>query len=320
MKKFVDARDMKLLCPFCRCGVLPYKGAPPINPCKTALIATDAPALPVPLAQQLSFHLIPLTDENTEFWANYVKGMRMIAMNLPFSKSLKDGWANAVKGFTDALECYSETPSSQVWIAAAAFGPISEDDFAQSAVNIEMCMTVTTHPNVPLTTHMGIFRTPLRCLKISSVNALRPLNMFRISEIVDLLERDWCYLRSARGLSGQLHAYAAKRCLQESTGVKKSYMITAPLAKMLEIMRSTYTASATEKIGLATEGGNEIVVIGDDRYPLGKGALRKYLWLDKLADLEGDRPKIAIPIRALADSMEERTRVEATLDWLEKWS
>jgi hypothetical protein len=60
MKKFVDDRNMKLLCPFCRCRLLPYRGYPPLNPCKTALMPTHSPASPLPLPAQLSFHLKPI--------------------------------------------------------------------------------------------------------------------------------------------------------------------------------------------------------------------------------------------------------------------
>lgn len=320
MKKFLDRRVITLLCPFCHCRVLPYRGPPPLNPCQTALLATRAPALPLPLPAKLSFHFIPLTDANLGFWTDYVYAMRMIAYNRDFSEALKSGWGSAVKGFTDALETFRGTPGSQVWIAAAAFGPISGNNFAQSAVNIEMCMTVTTHPAVPITTHMGIFRSPLRCLKISSLDGLRHLNRFGTNEIVNLLERDWSYLRSARGLSGQLHAFAAKRCLQDCSGVEKRYMITAPLQKMMEIMQSSYADCATTKVGLVIEGSNQMVTVGDVRIPLGENALEKYLWLAVLADLNGRRPKIAIDIKRLAGTMNERTRVEATLDWLEKWA
>lgn len=320
MKKFVNGRVITLLCPFCHCRVLAYRGPPPLNPCRTALLATRSPVLPVPLPAQLSFHFIPLTDANLDFRTDYVYAMRMIAYNRDFSETLKSGWGNAVKGFTDALEAFQQTPGSQVWIAAAAFGPISGDNFAQSAVDIEMCMTVTTHPAVPITTHMGIFRSPLRCLKISSLDDLRHLNRFRTNEIVNLLERDWSFLRSARDLSGQLHAFAAKRCLQDCGGFEKRYMITAPLQKMSEIMKKNYADCSTEEIRLVTDEENEIVVVGKTQFSLGKRALKKYIWLDKLADLKGDRPKIAIDIKALAGSMKERTRVEASLDWLEKWA
>ncbi|MEA2257688.1 MAG: hypothetical protein QOJ51_513 [Acidobacteriaceae bacterium] len=320
MKKFVDDRNMKLLCPFCHCRVSPYRGYPPLNPCKTALIPTHSPASPLPLPAQLSFHLIPLTDDNFDFWKDYVYAMRLIAYNRDFSPALKYGWGQAVKGFLDALEAFEESPTSEVWIAAATFGPISKNDFAQSAVNIEMCMTVTTHPKVPFTTHMGIFRSPLRCLKISSLNALRHLNMYRANEIVFLLERDWSYLLSARNLSGQFHAFAAKRCLQDCSGVKKRYMITAPLGKMLEIMKKEYGSAATEKIRFEKNAKDEIVFVGNESFSLGKSALKTYIWLDKLVDLNGGRPKIAVDIIVLSQSMEERTRVEATLDWLDKWA
>jgi hypothetical protein len=62
------------------------------------------------------------------------------------------------------------------------------------------------------------------------------------------------------------------------------------------------------------------VFVGNESFSLGKSALKTYIWLDKLVDLNGGRPKIAVDIIVLSQSMEERTRVEATLDWLDKWA
>ncbi|WP_206956371.1 hypothetical protein [Trinickia acidisoli] len=321
MKKFADNRDMTLLCPFCHCRVLPHRGPAPLNLCRTALLATRSPSLPVPLTERLSFHLIPLTADNVVFWKTYVCAMRMIVLNVNFSREMKDGWVQAVKGFLDALTAFDRTPESQVWVAAATYGPIAQHTFARSAVNIEMCMTVTTHRDVPFTTHMGIFRSPLRHLTIASLEPLQRQNMFRVNEIVALLLRDLSFLRSTSNLSGQLHAFAAKRCLQDChRGVEKRYMITAPLKKMLEIMIRKYGADATRDIRYACVGQDARVTVGDSVFNFRERALRTYVWLFSLADLDGDRPKIAIDIRALAASTDEHRRVEAVLDWLDKWS
>jgi hypothetical protein len=265
----------------------------------------------------LSFHFIRLSNDNYEFWRTYAMAMRRIAHDRDFAESLKRDWALAVVGFLDALECYEENPASEVWIAAAAFGPISRDDFARSAVDIEMCMTVTTHREVPFTTHMGIFRSPLRRLKISSLNPLRRITSYRIPQIVDLLEREWCYLRSASNLSGQLHAFAAKRCLQECRHPgKKLYMINAPLKKMAEILTRKFeveTVAFDEKAG--------IVAVGTHKFDLGRDALEKFGWLAKLLYFRDPRHyRLAIDIKDLAGSSDERARVEAILDWLEKWA
>lgn len=244
----------------------------------------------------------------------------MIVMNVDFRQDLKNGWGQAVKGFLDALEAFKATPDSQVWIAAATYGPISEHNFARSAVNIEMCMTVTTHRNIPFTTHMGIFRTPLRRLKLSSLEPLQGQPMYRTNEIVALLGRDLSLFPSARDISGQLHAFAAKRCLQDcQAGVEKRYMVTAPLAKMMAIMESRYASHATKRIEYSIVDEGARVTVGSNVFAF-TNTLRKYRWLFSLADLDGSRPKIAIDIRALAQSMDTHTHVEAALDWLDKWA
>lgn len=322
MKKFVDDRDITLLCPFCRCRVLPYHGAVPLNPCKVELLESRSPVLPLPMVERLSFVFIRLDKNNLDFWKNYVGAMRLIAMNSNFSEDLKYGWGQAVRGFLQAIDAYEGTPGSEVWIAAATFGCISKNNFAQSAVNIEMCMTVTTHPDVPFTTHMGIFRSPLRRLRVSSLERLRDQDMYRTNEIANLLLRNWPVLRSARNLSGQLHAFAAKRCVQESTGIEKVYMITCPLAKMMEIMEKNCNGFATKDVNTQKDDTNIYVIILGNRFTFKKSDFRKYIWLKTLADLNLDngRPRIAIDIRRLAESMEEQTRVEAALDRLEKWA
>jgi len=315
MKKFVDERNITLLCPFCKCRVLPLRGAP-INPCRTPLLPTQSAPLPVPLQPRLTYHFISLDEDNFDFWKDYASAMRMIAYNRDFSQDMKYSWGQAVRGFLDALEAFEQTPKSEVWIAVAAFGAISTEDFARAAVNIEMCMTVTTHPDVPFTTHMGIFRSPLRCLKISSLNALRTLPDFRIDEIVDLLEKEWSYLRSARNLSEQFHAFAAKRTLQDCSGAKKLYMVNAPLKKMMEILKKNFE---TKEVAFDEEDG--AVIVGKDRFKLGRGALEKYVWLRTLIFLNAPHhPKLAVDIQALVGVLEERARVEAALDWLDKWA
>jgi hypothetical protein len=306
MKTFVDNRIVTLLCPFCHCRVLPCRGALPINPCRFPLLGTQAPPLPLPsAAAPLKYKFIPLTGDNIDFWREYVLAMRLMANHMVITNKrpelvseLKNGWTHAVRGFTLALDAFCSTPKCEVWIAVASFGAISEDNFAQSALDIEMCMTVTTHPDVPFTTHMGIFRSPLRRVGSASRQAFRGLNAFRIPEIVSLMDREWVVGRTAGSISAQFHAYAARKCLQKCqvSGTKR-YMITAPLRKMMLIMQQVFRAA---DVGFDQESCT--VIIGDKRFTLKPVVLKKCEWLTRVICLhDPGTPKVAIDLHALAN-------------------
>ncbi|WP_191487908.1 hypothetical protein [Pseudomonas sp. FEN] len=310
------------LCPFCRGQVIPYTGPTPSSLCITPLTTQLAPILPLPEVSPISFKFISLTAENVDFWRNYATLMRFIASNL-FSGVTVYGYQQAVKGFMDALDCFKKTPSSQVWVAVATFGSIKSNPSARSFVNIEMCMTVTTHPDVPITTHMGIFRSPLRLVKTPELEKVRGLHAGGVSvgDIIAVLEKKRSLAHPVRRLSTQLHAFAAKRCLQESRGLAKIFMITAPLAKMLEILNKDCSAYSTEKIKSEKAGSTLVTLVGEaqtpKRHQFVVNNIQNYPWLTELTDLNGSRPKIAIEMQPLASAMDESTRVESVLDWLE---
>lgn len=258
------------------------------------------------------------------FWDSYVRLMRFIASNM-FKGETQSGFQQAVKGFLDALLCFRQTPGSEVWIACATFGSLSDTLSARSFVKIEMCMTVTTHPDIPITTHMGIFRSPLRMVNVPDMNKIKHLECGGVSveHIIKVMEKNENLSRPVHNLSVQLHAFAAKRCLQDSSGARKIYMITAPLKKMLEILRAKCGSFATEVVESNRSGNKVIVQVGGidglARYTFTVIDIQNYTWLTALADVEGDRPKIAIEMAPLANAMDESTRVESVLDWLGKW-
>jgi hypothetical protein len=306
MKKFVDGRNITLLCPFCNCRVLPQPGFMPINPCRMPLLGMSSIALPVPIVRgPLRFKFIPLTAANLEFWETYASAMRMIANNLVIegdpkkAMDMKGGWTQAVRGFLEALKAFQKPSPKrcEVWIAVAALGEISEQNFAQAAWDIEMCMTVTTHRDVSFTTHMGILRSPLRQVEEASRRELRRVQKnYRIGRILELLDEDLAGRRPVRDLSGRLHAFAARQCLRACSQhpVKKRYMVTAPLKKMKEIMEKSFRMQAIE---FNAESG--ILKIGLEAFDLG-GDWKNYDWLATVLYLQSPTPpKIAIKLEDL---------------------
>lgn len=247
----------------------------------------------------LSFEFLPLSTRYVDFWRNYVGAMRMIANSGTFDQTMKYGWSQAVKGFMDALDTFEQCPTSEVWIAVATYAPVDYENFAATALNIEMCMTVTTHVDVPITTHMGIFRSPLRELSKLNLDTVRTVKMFETRAVVAMLGEGAAF-PEARGISKRLHAFAAHSCLTAARKPEKRFMITAPLGKMLEILKKDCVGFATEKIRLVPNAGHITVMVGKDSIVLGKNPFEKYVWLAKLADLGGSRPKIAINIIKLA--------------------
>jgi len=319
VKKYLDEREGPLLCPFCRCRVIEYHGPAPLNPSRAPLLAAQAAATPQPLVPEFRFELIALTPANADFWLDYARAMRLIAMQSHFDKAVKDGYANAVKGFTDAVQTLEDSPGSQVWIAVGSHGEVLQEQFAVSACRIEICMTVTTHPDVPFTTHMGIFRTPLRRLAPGDFEPVRHQDMYRVGTVIRLLETRLVETRATPEISCQLHAFAAERCLRICRGRPKEYMITAPLKKMKEIIEAAFGSDATSAIELRTDASAPWqLLVGGRVLPIDRDLFRKCPWASRLTDLDGGRPKIAVPLETLAGRLEEHARVAAILNWLDK--
>jgi len=315
--------DDRLLCPHCRDRVKLFTGPRPEQVSEVALILPEEPILPLPEVSPISYEFTRLTKKNFPFWYHYAVLMRLVASNV-FTQEQAYGYQQAVRGFLDALECFENTPTSEVWVAYAMFGSSTGISVAEWFVRIEMCMTVTTHPDIPISTHMGIFRSPLRMVELPGLNKARHLKSggVKVPELIEVMEIGGSVARPVRNLSVQLHAFAARSCLRDSTGVKKVFMITAPLLKMLEILREKCGAFATETITSVESGNSLAVQVGTDdwpkRYTFTVVNIEKYPWLTKLAALKGGRPTIAIELKSLEDALDERPRVELVRDWVEK--
>lgn len=315
-KKYIDDRDSALLCPFCHCRVIEYRGRPPLNISRAPLLATRGAAEPEPLIPEFRYELIPLTAKNTDFWRKYAAAMRLVALRSHFDGTMKGGYTNAVKGFMDALDIAGTGPN--VWIAVGSHGEVLPGQFAETACRIEICMTVTAQENIPFTTHMGIFRTPLRRLSPVDFEAVRQEKLFDLSSIIRRLEYSVNRTRATPNIACQLHAFAAERCLRICRGVPKKYMITAPLQKMMEIIEEAFPSATTRNVSLVSGKKPLVLRVGNDSLDLGILSLDHCRWTQKLTDIDGDRPKLAVPLEKLAAALDEHARVAAILNWLEK--
>lgn len=317
-KKYVDARDSALLCPFCHCRVIEYRGSKPLNVSRAPLLSVRGSAEPKPLIPEFRFELIPLTPQNTAFWRRYACAMRLLALRSNFSETIKSGYSNAVKGFNDALDAAARDTRSQVWIAVGSHGAVLPGRFAETACRIEICMTVTAQSNIPFTTHMGIFRSPVRRLGPADFEQARTVEMYGVATIIKLLEFRVNDTRATPNLACQLHAFAAERCLRICRGVEKKYMITAPLEKMMEIIEAGFSGKTTRKVALLKGRMPLVLCVGDDLLDLGITSLDDCSWTSALTDIDGNRPKLAVPLVILAAALEEHARVAAILNWLDK--
>jgi hypothetical protein len=312
MKKYVDDRDEVLLCPFCQCRVLPYQGAPPLNVSRAALLTLRRVPKPRPQIPEFRFEMIQLTAENKDFWEKYACAMRLVVLRSNMSKDHRDGYTNAVKGFTDALVLGT---AAEVWIAVGSHGKIDTDDFAETACRIEICMTVTAQSNIPFTTHMGIFRTPLWRLTPQDFEGVKTVKMYDVNLLIERLENRVNTTRATPNIACQLHAFAATRCLAICQGVPKLFMITAPLKKMMEIIEAAFPNKTTREVFLVDGVLPLELQVGRDRLKLGVATLDMCRWTSKLTDIDGPRPKLAISLMLLAAALEKPARVAALLRW-----
>jgi hypothetical protein len=90
------------------------------------------------------------------------------------------------------------------------------------------------------------------------------------------------------------------------------------------MMLTEFGESATAFVKLIKGGPQgDVLVIGEgekeERCVLGHNALLACKWLDKLADLGGSAPKVAIDMDSLVNKF-EASRVEVILDWLDRWA
>jgi hypothetical protein len=158
----------------------------------------------------------------------------------------------------------------------------------------------------------------LRRLSPVDFEAVRQEEMYGVSSIIRRLEYSVNCTRATPNIACQLHAFAAERCLRICRGVPKKYMITAPLKKMMEIIEAAFMGITTRNIILVPGRKPLVLQVGEDHLELGIPSLDRCRWTQTLTDIDGDRPKLAVPLAKLADALEEHARVAAILNWLDK--
>jgi len=170
------------------------------------------------------------------------------------------GYGDGLFGLRDILE-YASLPNrgaNEYYIAYAR----GDGD------SIELVFSVSTHPLVPITVHMGITRSFRYLLEE------RPLH------------RD--------GLSLQLHAYAGRYFAQRRG---KLYMTTRPVPKMLEIL---------EKAGWPMYTGKSLGLVDRDAYNAfmranGDDQKKGEAWIREQEQAIWDSGRVDNPVRPLPD-------------------
>lgn len=143
-------------------------------------------------------------------------------------------------------------------------------------------------------------------------------NMYDVGKIVTHLEEFGSNLRSAPRISGQIHAFAAMHVNKVSKfDDKKKYMITAPLKKMMEIIQGKFNGHTTRDITVNERDSRCILNVGSESLDLDRRIWQYNPWVEKITDLRGVRPKIAVDLMAMERALDERIRVNSILDWLD---
>jgi hypothetical protein len=176
----------------------------------------------------LYFVLERVTSENIGFWKDYAATQAELC---GVGKMFGELGFTSGTIFSYALNFYED---SDVWVAFATQKDITQPNVTLNKIgDIEMCVTVSTTPDLPFSTHLGIFKS-----YEFTVNAAMD-SMVRNAMINN--KADWEYLGapyknlvSHKGLSVDFHAFAAK-ATQEIYG-NKDYMVTRPATNMLAIM------------------------------------------------------------------------------------
>ena len=156
--------------------------------------------------KHLTFVLEKVTTENKTKWMEFSK--EELRKAFAYSRAMKLEWdflgpiRTAVNSFEEFIDLYAESEDikyneNEVWIAYVKNNITHQ---------IEMCFTVTTQKNVPVTTHMGIFR--------ANYSSNR--------------------MEQTRGLSLLLHSFAAKA--MRSIYPEKQYMYTDSIGDMKKIL------------------------------------------------------------------------------------
>ncbi len=259
----------------------------------------------------LDFVMEKLTPANFDFWHTYRYAMLRVGATHGKNQQICQDYVQALKGFQNALDAF-EKGEGEVWIAYATHDSRAEG--YNKMAQIEICMTVTTSPHVPIVTHMGIFKTPLRALNPEIIKNAKTIKEFKEYGIVEILKQVAAIgsLPSKPNLSMSLHKFAAQSILHLYPD--KEVMITAPLKVMGTLLKGKFgekaqtislekiaepSATTEEKFHYILKSGESIFMkLPHDIFTIAP-------WLDKVTFLLAQNSKIAINLHTIASFGEE---------------
>ncbi|OEZ63833.1 hypothetical protein [Duganella sp. HH105] len=181
--------------------------------------------------------LEPLYERSDfQFWFTYLNEVKNFSpSNAPSSAQASSSlglsdFQEAVKGFDRALDLGKSEGTNQ-YVAYSTFDLDSiYVNNSWKALNIQMCMTVTGHENLPFTTHMGIFASPFRIAKNlpASYVSLK-------SKLGDKSPLDYFAGKVAAKISILLHSFAIQAYALLNTKIQPQFMVTKPISSMNKI-------------------------------------------------------------------------------------
>ncbi|MBW8308451.1 MAG: hypothetical protein K0M45_02220 [Candidatus Paracaedibacteraceae bacterium] len=254
----------------------------------------------------LNFVMEKLTGNNLKFWQAYRSAMFRVGATHGKTPQIRQDYIQALKGFQNAIDAF-KNGEGEVWIAYATHN--SSTDGYNKMAQIEICMTVTTSPDVPIVTHMGIFKTPLRGLSPETIQNAATIEQFQDYGIVKILNQvaEIGSLPSKPNLSLSLHKFAAQIILHLYPD--KEVMITAPLKVMETFLKGTFGEEAKtislEKIAessATTEEKFHYILKSEESIfmKLPDDIFTRAPWLDRVTFLLAQNPKIAINLHTIA--------------------
>ena len=167
------------------------------------------------------FNAEKLTSDTIKFWKSYCANQKQQFNSI--ERSTNRPYSEGLIGFEESLSLFNQYNNYHIWIIFVANTTLKDKfisltskrgeilkDIKKSCFNeIEMCLTLFIGDNVPITTHMGIFRNAHYFTKLKS-------------------------LKTHKNLALYLHSFAAK--ISKIIVPKTYYMVTSPTPIMRTIL------------------------------------------------------------------------------------
>jgi hypothetical protein len=178
----------------------------------------------------LYFVLERVTSENIGFWKDYSDSQAELSKGNGILGTLRHTSGSIFKG---ALNFYKDY---DVWVAYSTMKDITQPDTHLNMIgDIEMCVTVSTTPDLPCSTHFGIFKSYEFIINDVIDSSVRK-GTIKDKTAWENIGTPYKNLIAHKGLSLDLHSFAAK-ATQEIYG-NKDYMITRPNETMFNIIKN----------------------------------------------------------------------------------